>query len=139
MPHHTARPSAVTVYYDADCGFCIWTIALLLGLDRGRRVTPASIQGAVDGDLAAVPAERVLTSFHARVDGAPPVSGGAALSVLLSTVGPLRPLGLWSARVPRFTDRAYFAVANRRGRWAKLIPERSKRWARTAVAARTST
>lgn len=137
VPHRATRPSAVTVYYDADCGFCIWTVALLLRLDRGRRVTPATIQGAVHGDLATVPADRVMTSFHARADGAPPVSAGAALTVLLCTLGPLRPIGRLTARFPRLTDRAYFAVANRRGRWATLIPERSKRWARRVVAART--
>ena len=134
----TTRRSRLTVYYDAGCGFCIWSVAQLLRLDRARRVTPATIQGAIDTDLAAIPAERVLSSFHARADGAPPVSAGAALTAVLSTIGPLRWLGRLSARVPRFTDRAYFWVADRRGRWARLIPEVAKRRARTTVEVRAA-
>jgi len=130
-------PAGVTVYYDGDCGFCIWTVALLLRLDRARRMTPAAIQDRIDTDLAGIPAERVLTSFHARSAGAPPVSAGAALTLLLSTIGPLRPLGRLSAMAPRFTERAYFWVADRRGQWARLIPERFKRTARAVVAARS--
>ena len=134
----TGRPARLTVYYDADCGFCIWSVAQLLRLDRARRVTPAAIQGATDTDLAGIPAERVLSSFHARADGAAPVSAGAALTAVLSTIGPLRPLGRLSSRVPRWTDRAYFFVADRRGRWARLIPEASKRRARTTVRERAA-
>jgi predicted DCC family thiol-disulfide oxidoreductase YuxK len=130
-------PAGVTVYYDGNCGFCIWSVAVLLRLDRARRVRPAAIQDRVDTDLAGIPAERVLTSFHARSAGAPPVSAGAALTLLLSTIGPLRPLSRLSAAAPRATERAYFWVADRRGRWARLIPERFKRNARAAVAARS--
>lgn len=137
MPRCSTRPSAVTVYYDAGCGFCVWSVALLLRLDRSGRVSPAAIQDHLDRDLASVPAERVMESFHARAAGAAPVSAGAALTVVLSTIGLSRPIGLVSATMPGVTDRMYVWVADRRGRWAKLIPESSKQRARGYVTART--
>lgn len=137
MPHNS-RASRLTVYYDAGCGFCIWTVAQLLRLDRAHRITPAAIQDTAGTDLAGIPADRVLSSFHARAGGAPPVSAGAALTVLLSGLAVLRPFGRLSARFPRLTERAYFFVADRRGRWAKLIPESAKQRARATVAARSA-
>ncbi len=125
-----------TVYYDADCGFCIWAVAVLLRFDRAGRLGVAAIQGAEDGALREVPRDRVLTSFHAVSRDGDLTSAGAALTAILRLLPALRWAGAVSARVPRLTERAYRWVADHRGRLARFVPERAKARARTAVAAR---
>lgn len=39
-----ARPPAVTVLYDCDCGFCRWSVGRLLAWDRAGRLRPLAIQ-----------------------------------------------------------------------------------------------
>ncbi|WP_111766289.1 thiol-disulfide oxidoreductase DCC family protein [Nakamurella deserti] len=128
--------SDVTVYYDADCGFCIWAVALLLRFDRGRRLDVATIQGAVDGPLARVPRDRVMESFHTVSRSGGLASAGAALTVTLRALPALRWAGALSGRVPRLTGWAYRWIADHRGRLATLVPERAKARARVVVAAR---
>ena len=36
-------PQPLTVLYDADCGFCRWSVARLLAADRAARLRPAAI------------------------------------------------------------------------------------------------
>jgi predicted DCC family thiol-disulfide oxidoreductase YuxK len=60
-----------TVLYDRDCGFCRWTLAQILRLDRDRRLRPLPIQSE-EGQrlLARVPEGDRLASWHlATPDG----------------------------------------------------------------------
>ena len=125
-----------TVYYDADCGFCIWAVAVLLRFDRSGRLGVASIQGALDGALRDIPRDRVLTSFHAVSRVGDRASAGAALTAVLRLLPALRWAGALSARVPRLTEWAYRWVADHRGRLARFVPEKAKARARGVVAAR---
>ena len=52
---------ALTVLYDADCGFCRWSVGRLLALDRAGHLMPEPIQSAVGERLLAgiPPAERL--------------------------------------------------------------------------------
>ena len=65
-----ARPPAVTVLYDHDCGFCRWSVGRLLAWDRAGRLRPLAIQSA-EGQrlLADLTPEQRLASAHA-VDAA---------------------------------------------------------------------
>ena len=66
------------VLYDRDCGFCRWTLAQILRLDRERRLRPLPIQSD-EGQrlLAGVPEDVRLASWHlVTADGQ--VRSGAA-------------------------------------------------------------
>ena len=76
-----ARPPAVTVLYDHDCGFCRWSVGRLLAWDRAGRLRPLAIQSAEGrlllGDLTA---EQRLATAHAVDAAGRRTSGGDALA-----------------------------------------------------------
>ena len=76
-----ARPPAVTVLYDHDCGFCRWSVGRLLAWDRAGRVRPLAIQSA-EGQrlLADLTPEQRLASAHAVDAAGRRASGGDALA-----------------------------------------------------------
>ena len=80
-------PQPLTVLYDADCGFCRWSVARLLAADRGGRLRPAAIQSG-EGDvlLAEVPPELRLASAHVVGPDGTVVSGGDALALLAAVL-----------------------------------------------------
>jgi ABC-type multidrug transport system fused ATPase/permease subunit/predicted DCC family thiol-disulfide oxidoreductase YuxK len=129
-----ADPRRLLVLYDAGCGFCIWTIAVLRRLDRRDRLTPGSIQ-AHRHRLGDLDDERALESFHAVGADGSVRSAGAALAAVLSVLPLLRPAGAVLRRLPRTADRLYFLVARRRAGLARFLPERVKRRARVTVGA----
>lgn len=125
------RPELL-VLYDGGCGFCIWTIAVLLRLDRRHRLSTGSIQHN-RALLGAMPDAEALSSFHAVDADGDVRSAGAALAAVLSALPAVRPFGWLLGRVPRTADRLYHLVATRRGPLARLIPERSKQRSRDLV------
>jgi predicted DCC family thiol-disulfide oxidoreductase YuxK len=49
--------ATLSILYDADCGFCRWSLAQLLRLDRRHRLRPLSLQESeAETPLAALPA-----------------------------------------------------------------------------------
>jgi predicted DCC family thiol-disulfide oxidoreductase YuxK len=119
------------VLYDDDCGFCRWTLGLLLSWDRGHRLWPAPIVGPVgERWLAGIPVSERLVSWHlVREDGV--VSAGRALAEVLPYLpggGVLAPL-LRSA--PGVVERAYRFVARHRSGLARPVPGA---WVRAATA-----
>lgn len=76
--------ATVTVLYDAQCGFCRWSVAWLLQRDPGRRLVPVAIQspeGQALLDAAGIPEDERLRKAHAHRSGDPPQalrSGGDA-------------------------------------------------------------
>ena len=120
--------------YDADCGFCKWTVSGVLAWDRHRRVAPVAIQSAhgaaLLGDLD--PGER-LASAHLVAPGGERVSAGAAAAPLLRLLpgGRLPAAGI--ARLPRLTSRAYDWVANHRSQLSRAVPDAMKRRASARV------
>ncbi|HEX6618114.1 MAG TPA: DCC1-like thiol-disulfide oxidoreductase family protein, partial [Solirubrobacteraceae bacterium] len=92
-----ARPPAVTVLYDLDCGFCRWSVGRLLAWDRGERLRPVAIQSA-EGQrlLADLTPERRLATAHAVDAAGRRTSGGDALAPIAAVLpggGPLAALG----------------------------------------------
>jgi predicted DCC family thiol-disulfide oxidoreductase YuxK len=127
-----------TVIYDADCGFCRWSLALLLSADSGTlRPLPLGTPEA-DRLLADLdPAERAA-SWHLVVEraGAGPArfsAGGALAPALALLPRGHRPAALL-ARVPRATERGYRWVADHRGRLGRFVPARARRWADRVIA-----
>jgi predicted DCC family thiol-disulfide oxidoreductase YuxK len=120
--------SDAIVLYDRDCGFCRWSVAKLLGWDRGRRLRPVEIQSP-EGQalLADVPEDERLASAHAIDPGGKRHSGGAAAPPVLRLLPGGRPPAALLAALPGPTDRVYRWVAEHRSALARLVPARSKR------------
>jgi predicted DCC family thiol-disulfide oxidoreductase YuxK len=134
------------VIYDNDCGFCRWSLALLLNLDRATlRPLPLGTPEAdyLLHDLA--PAEREA-SWHLVIDppgpdqlsfDAAPVrfSAGAAFAPVLRLMPRGRRLAWLVARIPGPTERGYRWVAGHRGLLGRFVPRRARRWADGVIAA----
>jgi predicted DCC family thiol-disulfide oxidoreductase YuxK len=113
------RPSA-TVLYDADCGFCKWSLDKLLAWDRAHRLRPVAIQSEEGARLLAdVPDSRRLESWHLIDENGVRFSAGAAAAPLARLLPGGRPLALLFSTFPRTTERAYRYIARHRSRWAR--------------------
>ncbi|MDQ2939710.1 MAG: DUF393 domain-containing protein [Actinomycetota bacterium] len=122
------NPDRVAILYDADCGFCRWSLAKLLAWDRRRRVRPVAIQSAEGqrllDDLSEV---QRLSSWHLIGPDGRRHSASAAASPLLRTLSGGAPLAALLERFPSATEGAYGSVAANRGRLGRLIPAAAKR------------
>jgi predicted DCC family thiol-disulfide oxidoreductase YuxK len=123
--------------YDADCGFCRTLLAAVLAWDARARLRPIALQDPEAAALlAAVPEAERERSWHLILPGGAVRSGGHAFAPLLRLLPGGRPLAALPAAAPGLADRAYHAVADRRGLWGPLIPARLKAWADRRIAAR---
>jgi predicted DCC family thiol-disulfide oxidoreductase YuxK len=128
------RPKAIVIY-DDDCGFCRWSLALLLTWDRRGNLQPLAL-GTAEADrlLADLGPEERQASWHLILDGRRH-SAGAALAPALR----LRPAGRFPAaafdRFPAATERAYRWVADHRRALGRFVPARARRWADRTIAA----
>jgi predicted DCC family thiol-disulfide oxidoreductase YuxK len=111
-----------TVLYDADCGFCKWSLDKLLAWDRAHRLTSVAIQSPEGRRmLAGVPEEKRLDSWHLVLPGGELRSAGAAAGPLAELLPGGRPLAALLESFPKTTDRAYRYVADHRDRWAHWL------------------
>lgn len=114
MPH--------VVLYDADCGFCKWSLDKVLAWDRRGRLKPVAIQSEEGGALlGGMPAEQRLASWHLATPGGRLESAGAAIPPLLRLLPGGRPLATVLGLFPRTTDRAYRWVADHRTAIGSLL------------------
>jgi predicted DCC family thiol-disulfide oxidoreductase YuxK len=124
MPSDASR---WTVLYDSDCGFCRWSLAQLLALDRRRRLRPVALgtpeADAVLADMA--PAQRSASWHLVSPDGRRWSAGAAAPPLLRLLPGGRAPAAIL-ARTPRLTERGYRWVADHRSTLSRLIPSRAK-------------
>jgi predicted DCC family thiol-disulfide oxidoreductase YuxK len=131
------RPEPLTVLYDADCGFCRWSVARLLAVDRAARLRPAAIQSG-EGEvlLAGIPAELRLASAHVVAPGGAVTSGADALA----TVAAALPGATVTAPVARaaapLSRVAYRLVAGNRTTLGRLVSPGMRRAADERIAAR---
>jgi predicted DCC family thiol-disulfide oxidoreductase YuxK len=124
-----------TVIYDADCGFCRWSLGQLLAVDRYRRLRPVALD-TPEADLLLAdlePAERAA-SWHLVSPGGERWSAGEAAPQLLRLLPGGRAPAAALARAPRLTERAYRWVADHRSWFGKAIPARAKRRADARIA-----
>jgi predicted DCC family thiol-disulfide oxidoreductase YuxK len=109
------------VIYDADCGFCRFSLAILLSATGALRPLPLGTAEA-DELLADLTEEQRNASWHVIYDDGTRASAGAALAPALF------------ARFPRTTERAYGWVAAHRGLLGRIVPARARRWADRVIA-----
>jgi predicted DCC family thiol-disulfide oxidoreductase YuxK len=134
-----------TVIYDNDCGFCRWSLAVLLDLDR-EALRPLPL-GTPEADylLHDLGVEERNSSWHLVID--PPgdqlsfdtaptrFSAGAAFAPALRLLPRGRRLAFLVARIPGPTERGYRWVAGHRGVLGHFVPGRARRWADRVIAA----
>ena len=139
-------PPQATVIYDDDCGFCRWTLAVLLDADHGAlRPLPLGTPEA-DYLLAELTPEERGASWHLIIDppgpeqlsfDAGPVrfSAGAAFAPALSHLPRGRRFAALVARIPGPTEGGYRWVAGHRGLLGRFVPGPARRWADRVIAA----
>ena len=134
-----ARPPAVTVLYDHDCGFCRWSVGRLLAWDRAGRLRPLAIQSAEGrlllGDLTA---EQRLATAHAVDAAGRRTSGGDALAPVAAVLPGGSPLAALARRAPALARAGYRAVAGRRSLFGKLVSDAAKARADERIAQRNA-
>jgi predicted DCC family thiol-disulfide oxidoreductase YuxK len=118
---HDGAP--LVLFVDRDCGFCVWSAALLTRAARPASVRVLALDSApADAALGHLaPAER-WASWHARDATGRLYSGGAVFTPLLRMTPGGSPLAAVVSAAPRLADALYRAVARRRSRWGRLVP-----------------
>lgn len=109
------------LFFDAGCGLCARAVALLVQLDRRRRLRFAAIGGATWTALVPREARGTLpdSAVLRQPDGRLLARSAAILGALRETGGPWSALARLARIVPRaLADRMYDAMARRRGRAA---------------------
>ena len=133
-----ARPPAVTVLYDHDCGFCRWSIGRLPAWDRAGRLCPLAIQSAEgQGLLADLTPEQRLATAHAVDAQGRRTSGGDAMAPIAAVLPGGAPLAALGRRAPGRARAAYRAVAGRRSIFGRLISDAAKARADERIARRS--
>ena len=108
--------------YDADCGFCRWSLAKVLAGDRRHRLRPVALGTEEANALLAelTPAERAASWHLISPDGRRWSAGAAAPPLLRLLPGGRGPAALLAA-APRLTERAYRWVADHRSQLGRLV------------------
>lgn len=122
------------VLYDSDCGFCRWSLAQVLALDRDRRLRPVAIGSPEAAELLAdMPEHEREASWHLISPDGHRASAGAAAPPLLRLLrgGDVPAAAL--AAAPNLTERAYGFVADHRSWFGRLIPAGAKARADRAI------
>jgi predicted DCC family thiol-disulfide oxidoreductase YuxK len=133
-----AAPTPATVFYDADCGFCVWCVARVMAWDRRGRLRFAPLQDQV----AAAPVreqvddDRLMESWHLVTEDGRVYSAGGAFVPLLRRLPGGRLLAPIAERFPRLLDHAYYWVADRRSGFGRLLTEGARQRARARVTLR---
>ena len=115
-----------TLLYDADCGFCRWSIDRIRRWDRRRALRAIPIQSAeAQGLLGDMDEERKIASWHlVGADGAVR-SGGAAVAPLLRLLPAGKPLAAIAGSFPKGTERLYRMVADNRELFGRLLGDQA--------------
>jgi predicted DCC family thiol-disulfide oxidoreductase YuxK len=124
------------VIYDEDCGFCRFSLALLLSWDRRGALRPLPL-GSPEANrlLADLTETERNASWHLVLDDGTRSPAGAALAPALSLLPAGGVPASAFARFPRATERGYCWVAEHRGRLGRFVPGRARRWADRVIAA----
>lgn len=128
------------VLYDADCGFCRWSMAWAVRHDARRRLVAVPIQSPLGAELLAelAPDER-LRSAHVITEDGSRLSGGPAAADVLSALPQTRMLGRLAHGLPRTTAALYGLVAARRQSFGRFVGSDARRRADSLLEASSAT
>jgi predicted DCC family thiol-disulfide oxidoreductase YuxK len=132
------HPATTAILYDADCGFCRWSVVRLLAWDRADALRPVAIQSD-EGQalLADVPEDERLRSAHAVGPDGRVHSGGDAVPVVAAVLPGGAPIAWIAGRLPAPMRLAYRAVATNRVRLGRLVSTGQRARADAVLARRT--
>jgi predicted DCC family thiol-disulfide oxidoreductase YuxK len=112
------------VLYDADCGFCRWSVDVLLRHDPRGRLRPVAISSP-EGErlLGALPRDRRESSAHVVTPDGRIWSGGDAVTPIVAALrGPRAGRLAWALRAP--LRLGYRAIASQRSVLGRLVGDR---------------
>jgi predicted DCC family thiol-disulfide oxidoreductase YuxK len=122
--------------YDADCGFCKWSLAKVLAWDRRRRLRPVALQDPeADSLLDGMDERRKMDSWHLVTPDRSVHSAGGAFAPLARLLPGGRPLAALAEAVPGITERLYRWVARNRSDFGRLVSRRSSKRAERRISA----
>ena len=118
----TGKGDPVIVLYDRDCGWCRWSVAKVLALDRRGCLLPEPIQGELGALLLeGMPEAQRLASAHAVTPDGRVFSGGDAAAPIAAVL----PAGAAPAALLRTFDAGaravYRLIAGNRARLGRLV------------------
>jgi predicted DCC family thiol-disulfide oxidoreductase YuxK len=112
----------LALLYDADCGFCRWSLDKILAWDRAGRLRPVSLQDPeADRLLGDMPVDRKMASWHLVTPDGRVYSAGAAAAPLAAALPAGGPLAALARAFPGVTERAYQLAARNRDRLASWL------------------
>ncbi len=115
------------VLYDRDCGFCRWSLARLLDLDRRLRLRPVALQDPEAEELLrGMEDERRLASAHLVTADGEVYSGAAAIAPLLGLLQAGAPLSPPPRLLTGLLGLAYGLVARNRGLLGRPLSAQAK-------------
>ena len=114
--------SGATILYDADCGFCKWSLGLFLRWDRRDSLRPVALQSPeADRLLGPMDADTKMASWHLVTPDGEVHSAGRAVEPLMRLLPGGRPFAAAARAMPRLTDRGYAFVAGHRTPLGRLV------------------
>jgi predicted DCC family thiol-disulfide oxidoreductase YuxK len=115
--------SDLTVFFDADCGFCSASAMVVERLDWRHRVRLVPLQSAHEVAADAPAEQALMEQMHARTADGTWVVGSRAWLAIADRLPLLRPLAI-AARLPLLRDAmdpGYRLIARNRHRLSRLL------------------
>ena len=118
--------SRAAILYDADCGFCKWSLGLFLRWDRRGHLRPVALQDPeADRLLGELDEKTRMASWHLVTSDGIVHSAGRAIEPLMRLLPGGRPFAAAAHAMPGLTDRAYAFVAARRSSLGRVLRRRT--------------
>jgi len=111
-----------TLLYDADCGFCRWSLAKILRWDTRGRIRPVPLQDPeADELLGDMDEERKMASWHLVTPDGRVYSAGDAVPPLAAALPAGAPVAALARAFPGTTGRVYSWVADHRDQLGRRL------------------
>ena len=116
------RMDRFVLLYDADCGFCRWSLDKILRRDPDGAIRPVPLQSSeADELLRDMDTETKMASWHLVAPDGRVFSAGDAVPELARRLRGGRPIASVAAMFPKSTDRLYRIVARNRERLGRAL------------------
>jgi predicted DCC family thiol-disulfide oxidoreductase YuxK len=117
-----AGEGRAALLYDRECGFCRWSLGVVLAWDRRGRLRGVALQDPeAETLLADLDREQRMASWHLVAPDGSRSSAGAALAPLLRLLPRGGPAASLAERFPALAEAGYRAVADHRVGLHRLI------------------
>jgi predicted DCC family thiol-disulfide oxidoreductase YuxK len=137
MDTPSSKTEHAVVLYDADCGFCRWSLAKILAWDRRGHLRPVPIESQEGARLlSGLGEEERSASWHLIDAEERRHSAGAAVAPLFRELPGGMPPARLMERFPGATERAYSWVARHRSALGRPITGGARRRADARIRSR---